>query len=117
MSGLTNGISNSASALRANEYRLATIANNITNATTKNFRALDYTQIEGNGGNVIPVVNQSPQAAVQVIDADGNVTELSNVSLESELVEAQLTVNAFTANATVLSVQSKLLGNFLDIVA
>lgn len=101
----------------ASERRLENAANNIANAQSSNFRAQDVVQSsDATGGVSTRVVERNP-ATVQTTDSSGNVVERPNVSLEEEVIQAQVSTYSAQANLKVLQTQNQLDKYLLDIQA
>ncbi len=110
-------IENALSGIRSAEYRVAVAAQNIANATTKNFKALDYTQTSNGDGGVRGEVTTRNPATIVTIDGSGNPVQVPNVALDQELLNTQIAINDFQANATVLKTAKDLQKNLIDILA
>jgi flagellar basal body rod protein FlgC len=105
------------SGLAAAEKRLANSANNIVNSQTQGFQPKDAVQSALNGGGVrVDLVDRKPDT-VTVGDNAGNAKPLPNVSLEKEVVDAQIATYDFQANLQVLKKQKELDKSLLDIQA
>ena len=96
-----SAITSSVSGLRAAEVQLSTSATNIANATTPNYKAVNYTQTTDNSGNVVP----------QSLQGD------SDVSIEAQLLQAQQAINDFKANADALNISNNVQKHLIDILA
>ncbi|MFZ4541584.1 MAG: flagellar basal body protein [Rickettsiales bacterium] len=105
------------SGLYANEKRLQVAADNIANAQTDGFKAKEVEQsANASGGVTTRVVDKRP-ATVPTFDEEGNLTERPNVSLEEEIVGAQVATYSAQANIKVLQIQDKMNKYLLDIQA
>lgn len=101
------------SGLNAAEKRLANSANNIANATTNNFVAKEVKQTALQTGGVrADVIDRSP-----VAQAAAGEDKPAEVSLEKELVDAQLASYDFQANIKMLKVQKELDKSLFDLQA
>lgn len=101
----------------ANEKRLAVAAENIANANTKDFAAKELELSSNAGGGVSSRVVTKNPATVSVPNNEGGVDQLPNVSLEEELVGANIATYGAQANLKVLQIQKKLDEYLLDIQA
>lgn len=105
------------SGFNASQLRLQNAANNIANANSNNFRAQDVVQTSlAAGGVSTNVVDRSP-ATVQTTDTQGNVVNRPNVSLEEEVIQADIATYSAQANLKLLQVQNQLDKYLLDIQA
>lgn len=101
----------------ASEQRLQNAANNIANAQSRDFRPQDVVQsADATGGVSTRVVERNP-ATVPTVDRDGNVAERPNVSVEEEVVQAQVATYSAQANLKVLQASNQLDKYLLDIQA
>lgn len=110
-------ITNSLAGLRAAQQRAAVAAQNVSNANTKKFKALDFTQTADSSGTVSGKVSYRTPATVKTLDGEGNEVELPNVDLNEEVLNGQIAVNDFQANAKVLKTAKDLQQNLIDILA
>ncbi|MES2984960.1 MAG: flagellar basal body protein [Pseudomonadota bacterium] len=109
--------SNALSGLYASEKRLSTAAENIANADVIGFKAKDVAQsTNDNGGVATSVVNRNP-ATVTVPDGNGGTVEKPNVSLDEEVIQADIATYSAKANIIVLKAQDKMDKYLLDIQA
>ena len=104
------------SGLQASEKRVAVAASNVANSSSPNARALDVVQQAVSGGVSSDIVVRNP-ATVTVADSAGGTQVLPNVSLEEELVNSQLALYDFKANAQVLKTQRDLEKTLLNVLA
>jgi flagellar hook protein FlgE len=105
------------SGLFANQKRISVAANNIANANTEDFQAQEVIQSSNAGGGVNTRVAVRNPATITVPNNEGGTSELPNVSLEQELIEADVASYNAQANLKVLQAQDKLDKYLLDIQA
>ena len=92
-------------------------ADNIANAESVDYKAKDVVQsTDASGGVNTRVVERNP-ATVPVPNAEGGVDQRPNVSLEEEVVQAQVATYSAQANLKVLQIADKLDKYLLDIQA
>jgi flagellar hook-associated protein FlgK len=109
-------ITTALSGINAAETRLSTAANNIANVTTPGFKPQDVAQTPLTGGGVrADVIERSP-ASVAFENTQGR-QDLPNISLDEELVQANLASYDVQANIRVLKTQKELDKALLDIQA
>ena len=105
------------SGLYANEKRIAVAADNIANAQSVDFKAKEVQQSANEAGGVSTRVVEKSPATVAVATSNGGVEQRPNVSLEEEVVNAQVATYGAQANIKVLQAQDKLNKYLLDIQA
>lgn len=114
---MTSITANALSGLRANQTKLLVASENIANAQSSNY---DAKQVElranGAGGVEAEIVEKTP-SRLAVLNAEGQQQELPNVSLEEEIVNAELATYNFKANATVIRSEQALGKRLIDILA
>jgi flagellar basal body rod protein FlgC len=105
------------SGLKASELRVNVAAQNIANADSNDYTPKKVVEHVGTNGSVSSeIVDQTP-AQLSLVNADGQVEEQPNVSLDQQVVDVQLGTYNFKANATVLATTQQLQKRLLDIVA
>ncbi len=105
------------SGLFANEKRISVAANNIANANTENFKAQEVVQSSNEAGGVSTRVVARNPATITVANNEGGTSQLPNVSLDQELIQADVASYNAQANLKVLQAQNKLDKYLLDIQA
>lgn len=110
-------ISNSLAGLRAAQQRAAVAAQNVAKANISGVKALDFTQTVDTSGRVNGKVEYRNPATIKTLDGEGNEVELPNVSFDEELINAQIAVNDFQANAKALKIGKDAEKKLIDILA
>ena len=110
-------IATTTSALLAAQQRVSNAANNIANADSRDFKAQDVVQRAEVGGTVRAELVDRDPSTVTTISPEGLAQVVPNVSLDQELVTAQLATYDFKANATVLKTEQDLQKRLFDIFA
>jgi flagellar basal body rod protein FlgC len=105
------------SGLYANEKRISVAANNIANAQSADYKAQEVQQNSVASGGVTSRVVERTPATVPVANDNGGVDQRPNVSLEEEVVNAQIASYGAQANLKVLQATDKLNKYLLDIQA
>lgn len=105
------------SGLHANERRLAVAAENVANAATEGYKPKEVEQTPSTGGGTSVRVVERENPTIPVPNDKGGVDERPNVSLEEEVVNAQVATYNAKANIQVLKAQDKLNKYLLDIQA
>lgn len=113
---MTQAIQAAYSALTAFGQKLNVTAHNIANINTPGFKRSEAVLESTNPIGVKLTVNQeeSPGISKSSGEATDPGAELSNVSLDEEIVNLITTESAFRANLKTIQAESETLGNFLD---
>ena len=102
--------------LRVFEKKLSATANNIANSNTSGYKKTESVITEDGSG--LPELNlkrvDTPGPLVQ--EADGKMSEQSNVDLAEELTQSMVAQRGYEANLKVLQAQNNMLGSALDIL-
>lgn len=116
---MSEAINSALSALRANLRKLDVTANNIANANTHDFkkgRAL-FEETAPSGVKVTIGRDETPGAPLPPDEILGEGHEMSNVSVEEELVDLITTRHAFAASVKAIQTEDEMQGTLLDIIA
>ena len=107
------------SALRANLRKLDVTANNIANAGTHDFKksTAAFEEAAPAGVKVTLTRVEGPGAPLPPDETLGEGHEMSNVSLEEELVGLITTRHAFAAGVRTIRAEDEMQGTLLDILA
>ncbi len=116
MSGLLGAMGISHSALRVETQRVATTANNIANMNTHGFRAGRVVSVEQPTGGVSAMVEDSG-APTPIGFQGGEIVELSNTDLATEVVTQKMAVASYKANLAVIRTADQMLEAALDVWA
>ena len=111
-----SSIGSTVSALFASQLRVSNAANNIANATSKNFTPQDVVQTNDAGSVHAELVDRTP-STYKTLNASGEQEDTPNVDTTLEVIQAQIGTYDFKANATVLKTQQQLQKKLLDILA
>lgn len=122
-----DAISATVSGLNAAQVRLQVSANNIANANTKNYRAQEVVQTPRPSGGVdAKVVSRTPIPPATPSDSDGDndseaqdvsSSDANNVSVDQQVVDAQIASYDYKANLRVLKTENDLQQSLLDVRA
>jgi len=116
---MSEAINTALSALRANFRKLDVTANNIANAGTHDFKKSRASLEEAAPAGVQVTLSrvETPGVPLPPDEIPGERHEMSNVSLEEELVELITTQHAVAANAKTIRADDEMQGALLDIIA
>jgi len=116
---MSEAIHTALSALRANLRKLDVTANNLANANTHDFkkRKASFEETAPAGVKVTLTCVESPGTPLPPDEVLGEGPDLSNVSVEEELVDLIATRHAFAANVKTIQEEDELQGTLLDILA
>jgi flagellar hook protein FlgE len=94
-------------------------ANNIANANTHDFKKsrADFQETSPDGVKVTISRIETPGTPLPPDEVIGAGHEMSNVSVEEELVDLITTQHGFEANAKTVQTESEMQGTLLDIIA
>ena len=113
---MISGIGASLAGLGVFEKKLSATANNIANSNTSGYKKTESVITEDGSG--LPELNlkrvDTPGPLVQ--EADGKMSEQSNVDLAEELTQSMVAQRGYEANLKVLQAQNNMLGSALDIL-
>lgn len=111
----------SLSGLRYASATLAAHASNTVNLLSEGYHAREVSGVTADGGGVRPVVSEDETAPATTweVGADGTLEarELSNVSLEDEMIGARLAVFLYAANGAVIYHADAAAGSLLNRMA
>lgn len=105
------------SGLYASEKRIAVAADNVANSDSPDYVAKDVALSSNAGGGVSSRVVERNPGTVEVAGRDGGIEQRPDVSLEEEVVAAQVATYSAQANLKVLQASDKLNKYLLDIQA
>ena len=107
------------SALRANLRKLDVTANNLANANTHDFKKsrVSFEETAPAGVKVTLTCVESPGTPLPPDEVLGEGHDMSNVSVEEELVDLITTHHAFAANVKTIQAEDEMQGTLLDILA
>jgi len=116
---MSEAINTALSALRATLRKQDVTANNIANVNTHDFKKSKaaFEEISPSGVKVTISRPETPAAPLPADEFIGEGHEMSNVSLEEELVDLITTRHLFTANIKTIQTEDEMQGALLDIVA
>jgi flagellar hook protein FlgE len=116
---MSEAIHTALSALRANLSKLDVTANNLANANTLDFKksraSLEETAPAGVKVTLTRIETPGTPLPPDEILREGR--EMSNVSVEEELVDLITTRHAFAANVKTIQTEDEMQGTLLDILA
>jgi flagellar basal-body rod protein FlgC len=116
---MSEAIFTALSALRANLRKQDVTANNIANVNTHDFKKSKavFEETPPAGVKVTLSRAETPAAPLPADEVLGDGHEMSNVSLEEELVDLITTQHLFTANIKTIQTEDEMQGTLLDIIA
>ncbi|MCU0555295.1 MAG: flagellar basal body protein [Syntrophales bacterium] len=116
---MSEAINTALSALRANFRKLDVTANNLSNANTQDFKKsrASFEETEPAGVKVTISRVETPGTPLPADEILGEGHEMSNVSVEEELVDLIATRHAFAANVKTIQAEDEMQGTLLDILA
>ena len=116
---MSEAINTALSALRANFRKLDVTANNIANAGTHDFKKSRASLEEAAPAGVQVTLSrvETPGVPLPPDEIPGERHEMSNVSLEEELVELITTQHAVAADVKTIRAEDEMQGALLDILA
>jgi len=116
---MSEAINTAFSALRANLRKLDVTADNIANVNTHDFKKTraSFEETAPAGVKVTLSRVETPGAPLPPGEIPGERHEMSNVSLEEELVELITTQHAFAADVKTIRADDEMQGALLDIIA
>jgi flagellar hook protein FlgE len=115
---MISAINNTISSMKAQEKKMATIANNVANSSTQDFSKTKTEFEPGKGGSLkvnIDVVNNPPPPPPNGDRYTMEIT-LSSGDLSEDIPEAMITEKAYEANAKVLKTEDEMMGTMLDMI-
>ena len=115
---MSEAISTALSALRANLRKLDVTANNIANVNTHDFKKSQAAFEETSPAGVRVTISrvETPGAPLPPDEILGEGHEMSNVTLEEELVDLITTGHGFAANIKTLQTEDEMQGTLLDVI-
>ena len=116
---MSEAINTALSALRATLRKQDVTANNIANANTNDFKKSKASFEETSPAGVKVTISQveTPGTPLPPDEVIGEGHEMSNVSMEEELVDLITTRHAFAANIKTIQTENEMQGTLLDIIA
>jgi flagellar hook protein FlgE len=119
---MSDAFSSAISGISSNTTRAAVAANNIANANTSGFKASRVTvESSGSGRQETHITESTEPGSLIPRSADlpegAELEETSNVDLAEEFVQLQIAEHGYSASATVIRAQGKMLGTLLDMLA
>jgi len=117
--GMSEAINTALSALRATFRKQDVTANNIANANTNDFKKSKASFEETSPAGVKVTLSrvEAPGTPLPPDEVIGEVHQMSNVSMEEELVDLITTQHAFAANIKTIQTEDEMQGTLLDIIA
>jgi len=113
---MISGISASLAGLGVFEKKVSVAANNIANSNTSGYKKTEAVITDDGSG--LPELSlqrvDTPGPLVQ--EADGTLSEQSNVDLAQELTQSMIAQRGYEANIQALNAQNAMLGSALDIL-
>lgn len=107
---------NSSSALKALGTRQTTTANNLANSQSEGFKKSRTVLEEGANGAVTARTQPVNSPGMMINQADGSLTELSNVDLVEEITTMIPTKHTYEANLKAFKVASEMEEMTLDLI-
>ena len=116
---MSEAINTALSALGATLRKLDVTANNIANANTQDFKKsrASFEETAPAGVKVTISRVETPGTPLPPDEVIGEGHEMSNVSMEEELVDLITTQHAFAANIKTIQTEDEMQGTLLDIIA
>jgi len=116
---MSEAINTALSALRATLRKQDVTANNIANVNTHDFKRSKAAFEETSPSGVKVTISrlETPGTPLPADEVIGEGHEMSNVSLEEELVDLITTRHSFTANIKTIQTEDEMQGALLDIIA
>jgi flagellar hook protein FlgE len=117
--GMSAAINTALSALGATLRKQDVTANNIANANTHDFKKsrASFEETAPAGVKVTISRVETPGTPLPPDEVIGEGHEMSNVSMEEELVDLITTQHAFAANIKTIQTDDEMQGTLLDIIA
>jgi flagellar basal body rod protein FlgG len=113
---MISGIGASLAGLAVFEKKLSAAANNIANSNTAGYKKTESVITEDGSGLPELSLQQVDTPGPLVQEADGKMSEQSNVDLAEELTQSIVAQRGYEANLKALRAQNDLLGKALDIL-
>lgn len=112
---MISGLSASVSGLWVFVRKLENAARNIANCNTDGYKSKRATIVEAEAG--LPTINATVDDAPGAIfqDADGVLTETSNVELPKEMTDLMIAKRGYQANLKSMKARDEMLDSLLDI--
>lgn len=117
---ISSGIYSTLSALHSFQKKQESIADNVANVNTDEFKKTRVTFYEGDHGTVSPHVEKIETPGPQIYEqtAEGSqVVEKSNVDLVEEIPQAMINKRNFQANLKMLKIEDEMTGYLIDIIS
>jgi flagellar hook protein FlgE len=117
--GMSEAINTALSALKATFRKQDVTANNIANANTHDFKKSKASFEETSPAGVKVTISrvETPGTPLPPDEVIGEGHQMSNVSMEEELVDLITTQHAFAANIQTIQTEDEMQGRLLDIIA
>jgi flagellar hook protein FlgE len=116
---MISSMSNTVSAIRAIETKMAVLSNNVANSQTDGFKKSRADLRDGRNGDVEVDITRvdNPGPIVTVRENGGTVEkEMSNVDLAEEIPQTIIAKTGYEANLKMLKTQDEMLGSLMDIM-
>jgi len=113
---MVSGIGASLAGLAAFEKKVSAAANNIANSNTVGYKKTESVITEDESGLPELSLKQVDTPGPLVQEADGKMSEQSNVDLAEELTQSIMAQRGYEANLKALRAQNDSLGKALDIL-
>ena len=97
----------STSNLRVTQVRQDVTGNNIANINTDRFEAKDIVQSDANPGVSVAAIRKTP---------NNNPLGYSNTDLAKEMTNMMVNKDTYAANASVIKVQDRMIGEVIDLI-
>lgn len=104
------------SGVQAGESRLDVTANNIANVNTDGFHASVVTTKARNPYGTETVISEPSVQGNTYVDEQGNIKEMSNVDVATQVVNLLIAEATVKANAEALRTADSLTGTILDLL-
>ena len=116
---MSEAINTALSALRATFRKQDVTANNIANTNTQGFKKSKAAFEETSPAGVKVTISQveTPGTSLPPDEVIGEGHQMSNVSMEGELIDLITTQHAFAANIDTIRTEDEMQGTLLDIIA
>jgi len=113
---MISGIGASLAGLAVFEKKLSVAANNIANSNTSGYKKTESVITDDGSGLPELSLKQVDTPGPLVQEADGKMSEQSNVDLAEELTQSIVAQRGYEANIKALQAQNDMLGKALDIL-
>jgi flagellar basal-body rod protein FlgC len=113
---MINGIGASLAGIAAFEKKVSATANNIANSNTAGYKKTESVITENGAGLPELNVKRTETQGPLVQEADGTISEQSNVDLAQELTQSMVAQRGYEANIKALQAQNNMMRSTLDIL-